>query len=902
MDVFLSYARSTAQRSAADVYRELGSQLAFLDTEDIEFNDQFPQRLVDALLASRVVVVFADTTYFKRWYCILEFRAALSPFTYLTERGTATSTQRSTALEGVVVVLPPNDQPSLDEWNLPPELQRIQWARADDPVSIAAMVRSRLAGNPQTLKERIDATVGGSRFRRDWLEVARLPPPEIVPAEVPFVYPSALRRSLDKDFMGRLNDLWRIHNALTSPVPTAEIPSVSLEGSAAVGKSTLAREYLYRFGPRYYPGGLFWIDALRPLEPQYAQILYALAADAPRSKMDREELASRLIAAFRGLSPERPALVVVDNIPEPQSGETPALLEDWFPPARFTRILVTSRNSSRNEPGVLSLQIGVLDDLSAQAILTRNINFHALDQMEWQEIVSWVGGLPLALELLNRALLNHAFTTAEILELARSEGTTAVLDEAMDALRPALPAGSLKGATEALSFSYDRLPQSAQEAARLIAWLATAPIPEALQTAISENRFERTVRSLLVSRSFVIGSAESRVPTFGSMHAVVADFLRTKSKSHKQELTILTKALLSLMYPDQIQNPSAWSLMAACEPHAAAVFVRLAEEESRLDFVDHISLLATALVLWYMAQGRSRAAAQLALNTLTLCSVETEDGTAAPVMESLGVQHILRLLPEALARDEQIEAAIQMQRIYLEWVDQHHKKDDPESLAPFDNLADLLRRRGTPEDLAEAYEILSRNVEFWRNRDPFSKHTLTALNNLALVEEKRGETARAIRLFEEVLDSLRGLDNVVIETMTTKQNLGEALLPSDKPRAIGLLQEALSTSDSIELPDTHILKLRLLQALGVTAHLSNDLIQARDLLRRVVSVLATTSESDDPTLTDYAWRLYDSEIRSGEAVQASNTRSRYLEWLFTDDENLTDSQVQIRNHLRARDL
>jgi hypothetical protein len=55
---------------AEGVYRELGGDeagLAFLDTEEIEHGDRFPQRLIDALLASRIVVIFADPAYFRRW-------------------------------------------------------------------------------------------------------------------------------------------------------------------------------------------------------------------------------------------------------------------------------------------------------------------------------------------------------------------------------------------------------------------------------------------------------------------------------------------------------------------------------------------------------------------------------------------------------------------------------------------------------------------------------------------------------------------------------------------------------------------------------------------------------------------------------------------------------------------
>jgi tetratricopeptide (TPR) repeat protein len=903
MDVFLSYARSATRPFAEAVQRELGSNIAFLDTEEIEHGDHFPQRLIDALLACRIVVIFADQTYFTRWYCILEFRAALAPFTYLAERGKGSPAEHAKALEPVVVVLPPIGAPSLDMWNLPPELQQVNWANANDSAAIAAQVRSRLAKEPPILRDRIEITVGQERFRREWLEVARLPPPEQIPSEVPFVYSSGLPRSLDEGFFGRLNDLWRIHNALTKPHARSQSAAVALEGGAAVGKSTLAREYVYRFGPRYYPGGLFWIDAERPLESQYHQILLALDPQTPELNVVQKEsggVSNRLVAAFRALPVEKPSLVVVDNIPEPQPGHAPKQLDDWFPAARYCRFLTTSRNRTLKTPGVVSLEVGVLDDWSAQALLTSDIDFGALNDGEWREITDWVGGLPLALELLNRALAAYAFTTDELLARARSEATTNTLDQAMDALRPVLPAGSLRGASEALIFSYERLTDQAKEAARLIAWLAPAPIPEALQSAISVDRFERTVRSMLIARSLVIRTQVARVPIFGSMHAVVGDFLQTRSEDQPSELTSLTKALLTVMNQERIQTPSEWPLIAACEPHAVVLLNHVGAQDPRIDFVDHIAMLACALVLWYIAQGRSVEAAGLAFEALGATSIETEPDHFVAV-ESPGVQQLTRILPQAFAQNREYDVAIQLQRNYLEYLQQQNGADEPVVLAESDNLALMLRDRGNAEDLEEAHQILDRTAAAWRTRDPLSKDTLTALNNLALVEARRGETAHAVTLFEEVIEALQGIENAEMETILSKQSLANTLLETDPDRALVLFGEALVTADSVEIPDTHWVKLELLERLGGTAHKRGDYLQARMLLRRAVTALENSRGKLDPGTTIYAWALFDSEVRTGDKLAASNTRSRYLEWLTTTDDDLTPEQERIRADVVRRD-
>jgi hypothetical protein len=210
-------------------------------------------------------------------------------------------------------VLPPDGVRPLDMWNLPPELQQIAWPTARDFATVAAQVRSRLTTAPLTLAERLEATVGAEKFRREWLEVTQLPPPERVPPGTPSVVPSE-PRSLDQQFVGRADDLWRIHDTLTTrrgESLSAAALTGWIEGGAGVGKSTLASEYFWRFGPRYYPGGLFWIDAERTLEPQYYQVARALNPATPDWKTVQSEpggVADRLVSEFPSSAPGKAGL------------------------------------------------------------------------------------------------------------------------------------------------------------------------------------------------------------------------------------------------------------------------------------------------------------------------------------------------------------------------------------------------------------------------------------------------------------------------------------------------------------------------------------------------------------------------------------------------------------------
>lgn len=553
----------------------------------------------------------------------------------------------------------------------------------------------------------------------------------------------------------------------------------------------------------------------------------------------------------------------------------------------------------------MPLPIDVLDVGAAQTLLTRGIDSHAIDAAGWIEIVEWVGRLPLALVLLRGALDAGAFTAGELLSRARSAATTAVLDQAMEALRPALAAGSLRGITEALAISYEVLPDRAKTAARLIAWLAPAPVPEAMREALGEP-FDPTVRSMLVHRSLVSKVRDAAVPMFGSMHRVLGDFLRTKSKDSAGELTGLTRALLTVMSDERIKTPSEWewSLMEACKPHAGTLLNHVAAQQPRIDFVDHIALLTRHLASWYLTQGLPAEASELTLGALATCALETEPGRLVVDTSRPGVRALTQDLAPVLAQNGEHDAAIQLQRSYLEWLEQAAKRADPEVLAARDNLALWLHNRGHAEDLEEAHQILERTIPAWRRHDPSSLDTLTALNNLGLVEQKRGNTEQAIVLFKEVLEGVKRLQLVdreaIMDMIQTSRNLASTLWETNPELAGSLLEEALAAADRIPLSDKHPVKLDTLKRLGGRAHQRGDYAQAQPLLWQTVQALAATRGDHDSETTIYAWALWDAQLRSDDITPAAETRRRYLDWIRETAEQLTPEQQRIRADVLRR--
>ena len=87
------------------------------------------------------------------------------------------------------------------------------------------------------------------------LDRSKLPPIQQLPKthNMPF-------RSLGSRFIGRVSDIWHIHDILQNK-QTAVIEGVGIiMGTGGLGKTQTAIEYVHRLGYQY-PGGVFWIHA-----------------------------------------------------------------------------------------------------------------------------------------------------------------------------------------------------------------------------------------------------------------------------------------------------------------------------------------------------------------------------------------------------------------------------------------------------------------------------------------------------------------------------------------------------------------------------------------------------------------------------------------------------------------
>jgi hypothetical protein len=792
--VFISYARKASREQAVALHEVLGGAegLAFLDTEGIEPGEHFPRHLADALLASRVVVVFATKEYFRRWYCLWELETVLGPFLALGDR--ATEEEKERALVPIIVALPVQEGTRPDLLPLPPGLQARSWPSGEDLGTLEQLIRARLEDAQATLGERLKLSGGpGEGLRRRLLEESALPEPKNL-AQVEKRYPRALPPSLGRSFVGRADELWRIHYTLSvlrdrrGEGAAGAALTGALHGAGGFGKTRLALEYLHRLGPNHYPGGLFWVNAdVGPdgLEEQFHGILRTLEPGVPDLVTFREskrDAAQEMAKALDTLAARERVLYVVDNVPEPGPQESPRPLETWCPVVGRASLLATSRaRLDLGSRGVHPIPIFALAPEASVALLTDGVGRGRLAESDWLQIVAWVEFLPLALELLNRAMKAGGVEPVELLARARKAAPIQELDRQASMLRRHVPSKELRGVTEAFSLSYERLSTSEQRAARLIAHLAPSPIPLGLLEALGAEVAADEVRGTLRGRHFVTPSEGGEVAMFGIMHRVLADYLRRQASEPLSELGRLSTGLLSVMKSDACEDPKSWPLLSACLPHAEEVFVRLLKSGAH---AEREVMLGLAMSTFLRAKGLSERSRGFEEETVSLSTV------------ALGPEH-------------------------------------PHTLLAMSNLARTLYVQG---DLAGARALQERVLEArLRLIGETHQDTFAAMGNLATTLHAQGDLAGARVLQERVLEaSQRVLGESHFVTFTVMSNLALTLkAQGDLPGARVLQERALEASQR-ELGAEHPDSLKAMGNLAVTLNAQGDLSRARVLEERVL--------------------------------------------------------------------
>jgi len=831
--VFISYARQASRKHAEALHLELGDELAFLDSEDIPFGDAFPERLVDALLDSRVVVILAEPVYFTRWYCLLEYRLARTPYLRLAERSGVGQHERDAALSGIVVAMPPGDaDPMLERF--PAAVQARNWAPVTEPTAVATLVRARLADGLPTLRERYEALGEFGTIHDIVLETTLLPGPGRI-GQIPLVPVIGLPPSLHDRFVGRAKDIFRLHDVLTTERggPSAAALTGAIEAGGGFGKTRLALEYLYRFGTRHFRGGLFWINAEQDVESQLYEVVKTLDPSASALEVVRTAqggVAGALAQLVRSRADEAAPLFVIDNVPEPEAGKPPLPLSHWCPVLGEVAVLATSRRrlALGGAGSIVPVQIDTLEDAAAVRLLTSGARREELTEDEWPEIANWVGNLPLALDLLNGLLASSAMSARELLEMSRQHRPSVALDTVMDVLRGTVPEGTLRGVTQAFAESYGRLTEEEQFAARLLAWMAPAPVPDLLLQFLGRDSFAAGIRATLHGRHFVTRPASSGLRgapvLFGSVHRVLADFLRARSPDMTKEVNHLADACLAVFAG---RRGDDWLAVVSLHGAAITALITNALRASITDLNATLNL-ATTSEMWSLVNILFESGEYGWAKT---CFEETVHWFATV----LGAEHPATLnsmegLAQTLSRMGDDLDAYALHKHVLDIRQRVLGDDDPDTLSTRNNLAATLWWLGDHKAAREHYEqILKRQS---RVLGPEHDETLRTINNLAECLTELGDYSGSQQLHEQVLAiERRVFGDEDPRTLSSMVNLARTLWSRGEYANARAIEERVLTVRRRDLGIEHPDTTNCAWSLFITLCDLNELEEARRVFR-----------------------------------------------------------------------
>lgn len=206
---------------------------------------------------------------------------------------------------------------------------------------------------------------------------------------------SRISRLHSKHFVGREQDLL----ALAAQLKAGGVSVIST-GIGGMGKSTLASEFIYRYG-RYFAGGVYWLSFadLHAIEGEIAACggFDAMQVYHESEQISLQERCARVQSAW---NQPIPRLLIFDNWDHVGERKARELLGRYLPKAGGCRVLITSRNSQwPSEFALRPMPLGLLTRGESITLLRKYRSDISDTDADADAIARELGDLPLALTL-----------------------------------------------------------------------------------------------------------------------------------------------------------------------------------------------------------------------------------------------------------------------------------------------------------------------------------------------------------------------------------------------------------------------------------------------------------------------------------------------------------------------
>jgi hypothetical protein len=455
-DIFLSYAHADIARVSPLVaaLRDRGLNVWF-DEKDVDVFGGITDAVATGIAESKALVAFYSVVYPERRACQWEMtRAFLS------------AQRRADPRSRVLVINPEPDAAHI----FPIELRdaRFQRAPGPDPADTTRVID----GISQHVSG-LDGMLG-----------------EFVSSEPRWYPPGSALGSVR--FVGRLNEMWRIHSALHA-ADAGLITNVSglsvaqIRGLGGVGKTLLAQEYARRFGAAH-PGGVMWVPVYGAdkdtARQNYLAQLHRLAG-ALELTLERTELDAVLSSIATELERRgQKCLWILDDIPEQLTLEE---LRELLPPHPIARTLFTTRSRAFDALAP-AIDLDVLPPDDAVRLLTaRRQPQDAEERRAARNIAESLGGHALALDIAGSAMHKRQGLRTFAQFLAALDEPDHDELEVIAELADALPSSREKSIVRVLLRSIAMLDDLGNDFLDLAATLERAPIAADLVAATFER-------------------------------------------------------------------------------------------------------------------------------------------------------------------------------------------------------------------------------------------------------------------------------------------------------------------------------------------------------------------------------------------------------------------------------
>jgi tetratricopeptide (TPR) repeat protein len=652
------------------------------------------------------------------------------------------------------------------------------------------------------------------------------PPPDVgIPQNLP--------RSGVVQFVGRQTKMDELHEKLQQ---NERLAITAVKGMGGIGKTELALQYCYHHHEQgTYSGGICWLRAQE--QDIGTQIVKFATAQLDLKPPEDWDLPTQLAYCWRRWR-EGDVLIVFDNVTKFQD------IALYLPPGepRFKVLLTTRKELGQS---VQSFPIDVLDEPQALELLNSLVQDGRIQQQldDAKALCSWLGYLPLGLELVGRYLARKP--DLSLSEMRKRLEEQSLYSKALSKTEEGMTAPL--GVQAAIDLSWQELDVQAQELACLLSLFAPAPVLWGLVQACLPDRDGEELEDLrdeqLVGLSLLKRTGEGVY----QLHQLLREFFREKLK-FAEEADELKRAYCRALVGEAQRIPDV--------PTKEVV-------EKVLPVISHLMEVATTLHPWvedenlvwpfvglgrfYGGQGSFAQAQPWFEQCLAICRrrLGEEHQHVARSFNNLAVLYY------AQGKYDQAkplyEQALEMRKRLL-------GEDDPDVATSLNNLAGLYESQGKYGQAEPLYEqALEMRKRLLGEDDP---DMATSLNNLAGLYHAQGKYDQAKPLYEQALEMRkRLLGKEHLDMATSFNNLAVLYESQGKyDQAEPLYEQALAMRKRLlgeEHPDVAI----SLNNLATLHHNQGQYEEAEPLFTQALAILVNILGREHPN-TITAWQNY----------------------------------------------